>query len=96
MQESLGISINKQVIKYAKLTKNNNQIEVACFGMKFYDDLERNIQQIVNETNSANIPICINTKDERTSYFSVFGLLNKNDTKRQFLQSLKHYAQIII
>ena len=82
MQESLGISINKQVIKYAKLTKNNNQIEVASFGMKFYDDLERNIQQIVNETNSANIPICINTKDERTSYFSVFGLLNKNDTKK--------------
>ena len=82
MQESLGISINKQVIKYAKLTKNNNQIEVASFGMKFYDDLERNIQQIINETNSANIPICINTKDERTSYFSVFGLLNKNDTKK--------------
>ena len=82
MQESLGISINKQVIKYAKLTKNNNQIEVASFGMKFYDDLERNINQIINETNSANIPICINTKDEKNSYFSVFGLLNKNDTKK--------------
>lgn len=82
MQESLGISINNQVIKYAKLTKNNNQIEVASFGMKFYDDLERNINQIINETNSANIPICINTKDEKNSYFSVFGLLNKNDTKK--------------
>ena len=82
MQESLGISINNQVIKYAKLTKNNNQIEVASFGMKFYDDLERNINQIINETNSANIPICINTKDEKNTYFSVFGLLNKNDTKK--------------
>ena len=70
------------MIKYAKLTKNNNQIEVASFGMKFYDDLERNINQIINETNSANIPICINTKDEKNSYFSVFGLLNKNDTKK--------------
>ena len=82
MQESLGISINNQVIKYAKLIKNNNQIDVASFGIKFYDNLEKNIQQIITETNSTNIPICINTKNEKVSYFSIFGLLNKNDTKK--------------
>ena len=82
MQESLGISINNQVIKYAKLIKNNNQIDVASFGIKFYDNLEKNIQQIIDETNSNNVPICINTKDEKVSYFSVFGLLNKNDTRK--------------
>ena len=70
MQESLGISINNQVIKYAKLIKNNNQIDVASFGIKFYDNLEKNIQQIIDETNSNNVPICINTKDEKVSLCS--------------------------
>lgn len=82
MQESLGISISNQVIKYAKVTKNNNQIDVASCGVKFYDNLEADIQQIINETNSSNIPISINTKNEKFSYFSTFGLLNKNDTKK--------------
>ena len=82
MPESLGISITNQVIKYAKVTKNNNQLDVTSFGIKFYDDLERNINQIISETNSTNIPICINTKDEKVDYFSVFGLLNKNDTRK--------------
>lgn len=82
MQESLGISITNQVIKYAKVTKNNNEINVASSGVKFYDHLEEEIQQIINETNSNNTPICINTKNEKISYFSTFGLLNKNDTKK--------------
>ena len=82
MQESLGISISNQVIKYAKVKKNNNQIDVASFGLKFYNDIQKDIEQIITETNSNNIPICINTKEERIDYFSVFSLLNKNDTKK--------------
>ena len=58
MQESLGISISDQAIKYAKVTKNNDQLDVASFGIKFYDNLESDIQQIILETNSKNIPIC--------------------------------------
>ena len=34
MPESLGISITNQVIKYAKVTKNNNQLDVTSFGIK--------------------------------------------------------------
>lgn len=82
MQESLGISISNQVIKYAKVTKNNNQLSVASCGIKFYDDLTKNISQIINETNSINIPICINTQDEKISYYSIFNLLSKNDMKK--------------
>ena len=82
MQESLGISISDQVIKYAKVTKNNDQLDVASFGIKFYDNLENNVQQIVAETNSKNIPICINTTNDRVDYFSIFNLLSKNDTKK--------------
>lgn len=82
MQESLGISISNQVIKYAKVTKNNDQLDVASFGVKFYDNLENDIQQIISETNSKNIPICIDTQNEKVNYFSIFGLLSKSDTKK--------------
>lgn len=82
MQESLGISISNQVIKYAKIIKNNDQLDVASFGVKFYDNLEKDVEQIITETNSKNIPICVNTENEKVNYFSVFSLLSKNDTKR--------------
>ena len=82
MQESLGISITDRVIKYAKVVKNNDQLDVASFGVRFYDNLDKDVQQIISETNSKNIPICIDTHDERVNYFSTFGLLSKNDTKR--------------
>lgn len=82
MQESLGISITDRVIKYAKVVKNNDQLDVASFGVRFYDNLDMDVQRIISETNSKNIPICIDTHDERVNYFSTFGLLSKNDTKR--------------
>lgn len=82
MQESLGISISNQFIKYAKVTKNNDQLDVASFGVKFYDNLEKDLQQIILETNSKNIPICIDTQNEKVNYFSIFGLLSKADTKK--------------
>ena len=82
MQESLGVSISNQVIKYAKVTKNNDQLDVASFGIKFYDNIENDIQQIISETNSKNIPICINTSNEKVNYFSIFNLLSKNDTRK--------------
>lgn len=80
MQESLGITITNQTIKYAKVTRDNNQINVTSFGIKFYDNLEKDIKQIIEETDSNNIAICTNTKDEKIAYFSTFGLLSKNDT----------------
>ena len=80
MQESLGITITNQTIKYAKVTRENNQINVTSFGIKFYDNLVKDINQIIEETGSENGVICTNTKDEKITYFSTFGLLSKNDT----------------
>ena len=82
MQESLGISISNRVIKYAKVTKNNDLLDVASFGVKFYDNLEKDLQQIISETNSKNIPVCIDTQNEKVNYFSIFSLLSKADTKK--------------
>ena len=51
-------------------------------GVKFYDNLEKDLQQIISETNSKNIPICIDTQNEKVNYFSIFSLLSKADTKK--------------
>ena len=81
MSTCLGIYIENNLIKYAKLSKENEIIKVEAFNMKFYDNLEETIQQIISETYSYRIPISINLSDESYNYFKVFNLLNKKDIK---------------
>ena len=77
----LGMYIENNLIKYAKLSKENDVIKVEAFNMKFYDDLEETIQQIISETYSYKIPISINLSNENYNYFKIFNLLNKKDIK---------------
>lgn len=79
MPSSLGLFIEEDVIKYAKVTKERDNIKVESFGMKFYDKLSEAVQQIVSETFSYKIPISVNILNENYNYFHVFSLLNKND-----------------
>ena len=37
MQECLGISINNKLIRYARVSKNNDIYNVTSYGVKFYD-----------------------------------------------------------
>lgn len=78
MQECLGISITDKLIRYAKVQKNNNLIKVTASGIKFYDNLQTSINQIVAETDSDKIPISLNTKNEKYYYFNIFNLTNKS------------------
>ena len=74
MAESLGLYICKNLIKYAKVSKEKDNVKVESFGVKFYSDISKAIEQIVNETNSANIPISVNLTDETYQYFSMLSL----------------------
>lgn len=78
MASCLGLFIEDNLIKYAKVSKEREQIKVEAFGIKFYDDIEKTIQQIVEETFSFKTPISINLSDEMYTYFNVFSLLGKN------------------
>ena len=49
MSSSLGLYIENNLIKYAKVSKNNDLIKVESFGIKFYEKLEDSIKQIVEE-----------------------------------------------
>lgn len=82
MPSCLGLYIENNIIKYAKVVKDNNTFKVESFGMKFYDKLNETISQIIAETYSYKTPIVTNLSDEFYNYFYMFSLLNKNDLQK--------------
>ena len=79
MQSCLGFYIEDNLIKYAKVSKNNENIKVESFGVKFYENIETAIKQIADETYSFKIPMSINSDDEWYNQMQVFNLLTKKD-----------------
>ena len=82
MPSCLGLYIDKNLIKYAKVSKDHEFIKVDSYGIKFYDKIGEAISQIVAETFSYKIPISVNLSNEMYNYFEIFSLLNKNDIPR--------------
>ena len=64
MSSCLGLYIESNVIKYAKVTKEREALRIESFGIKFYDKIGDAIKQIVSETYSYNIPISISLSEE--------------------------------
>ena len=79
MPSCLGLYIDKNLIKYAKVSKDHEFIKVDSYGIKFYDKISEAISQIVAETFSYKTPISVNLSNEMYNYFEIFSLLNKND-----------------
>ncbi len=79
MASCLGLYIEENIIKYAKVSKDNDIIKIDSFGIKFYDKLNEAIDQVIAETYSYKTPISINSTNESYNYFYVFNLLNKKD-----------------
>ena len=79
MSTCLGLYIEDNVIKYAKVSKDNDIIKIDSFGIKFYDKINEAISQVIEETYSYKIPISINLSNENYNYFYLFSMLNKKD-----------------
>jgi len=79
MASCLGLYIEENIIKYAKLSKDKEVIKIDSFGIKFYDRLAEAIEQVISETYSYKTPISINSANEMYNYFHVFNLLTKKD-----------------
>ena len=79
MASCLGLYIENNLIKYAKVTKINNTTKIDSFGVKFYENMKEAIKQIVEETYSFKTPISINLSDESYNEFEVFSMLNERD-----------------
>ena len=82
MQTCLGIYIETNLIKYAKVSKDNNDIKIESFGVRFFENVVSEINKIVEETFSFNTPIAINISDEKYLYFDIFSLLTKADIQK--------------
>ena len=83
MPSCLGISIEKNLIKYAKLTKDKSThlTTLNSFGIKFYDSLEETVKEIILETRCEGEPICVGLNSEDYIDVNVFSNLNPKDMK---------------
>lgn len=79
MSTCLGLYIEENIIKYAKVSKDNDIVKIDSFGIKFYDKINEAIAQVIEETYSYKTPISINLSNEGYNYFYLFSLLNKKD-----------------
>lgn len=92
MSTYLGLYIEENIIKYAKVSKEHDQIKVESFGTKFYDDLDKVVKQIVEETYSYRTPISINLSEEMYNYYDVFAMLSKKDLPRAIKTEFEAYC----
>lgn len=88
----LGLYIEENLIKYAKVSKDHDKIKVDAFGIKFYDKLRNAIEQVVEETYSQRTPISVNLSEEMYNYFDMFSLLNKNDLQKAIKTEFESYC----
>ena len=79
MASCLGLYIDNNIIKYAKVSKEKDNLKVESFGVNFYEKLEDGIKQVIEETYSYKVPISVNLAEENYEYFDMYSLLNKND-----------------
>ena len=93
MQKCLGIYIEDNLIKYAKVSKERDNMKVESFGVRFFQDINEEIAKIVEETFSFNTPISINLANERYLYFDVFALLNKKDIERTVQTEFENFCE---
>jgi len=74
MATCLGISVGKNLIKYAKMSKDKNSptMAIEAYGVKFYDVLTQTINEIIQETKSSDndISVCVTSEDyEKTESY---------------------------
>ena len=92
MSNCLGLYVGSNIIKYAKVSKDHEKIKVDSFGVKFYENLEKAINQIIEETYSYKIPISINLSEEIYNYFDMFSLLSNKDLTKAIKTEFEMYC----
>ena len=60
MSSCLGLYIENNIIKYAKVSKDHDNLKIDAFGIKFSEKLGDAIDQVVEETYSQKTPISVN------------------------------------
>ena len=92
MSSCLGLYIEEHLIKYAKVSKDHDNLKIESFGIKFYEKLSEAIPQIIEETYSQKTPISVNLSEEMYNYYDMFALLTKNDLQKAIKTEFESYC----
>ena len=92
MSNCLGLYIEENLIKYAKVSKEHDTIKVETFGVMFYEKISEAIKQIIEETYSQKTPISINISEEMYNYFDMYALLTKKDLQKAIATEFESYC----
>lgn len=92
MPSYLGLYIEENIIKYAKVSKEKEKVKIDSFGIKFYSNISQAIKQIIEETYSYKTPISVNLTEETYQYFNMFSLLNKKDLEKAIKLEFETYC----
>jgi len=92
MPSCLGLYIENNIIKYAKISKERENIRIESFGIKFCDNVDETIKQIISETYSYKTPISVNTSDEKYTYTQLFSFLSKKDLEKAVDTEFEYYC----
>lgn len=82
MASCLGLYVETNLIKYAKVSKDHDNIKIDSFGIKFYENLGETLKQIIEETSTYRTPISVNLSEEVYREFNMFSLLTKKDLQK--------------
>jgi len=92
MSTCLGLFIQNNLIKYAKVSRENESVKIENYGIRFYEqDLSQTIDKIVDETFSYKTPISINILDEKYTEAEIFALLSEADQKRSIKTEFEYF-----
>ena len=92
MSSCLGLYIENNIIKYAKVSKDHDNLKIDAFGIKFYEKLGDAIDQVVEETYSQKTPISVNMSEEMYNYFNMYALLTKSDLQKAIRTEFEAYC----
>lgn len=74
MASCLGIYLSSNIVKYAKLTADNSgNIRLDAHGVRYVkDNQKQTLKNIIEETNSQNIPIIMNPQNDKFLNYQMF------------------------
>lgn len=86
MTECLGIYFENNIIKYAKLGLNSSKnVELKEYGIRFAkSNMDNIILDIIEETNSKNIPVVLNSTGDIYNNFQIID----NSSKRSYIKEI--------
>jgi len=79
MATCLGISVGKNLIKYAKMIKDKNSTNIVAYGIKFYDIMSNTITEIISETKSKDAAISVSVTSDEYCETEAFRDMKKKD-----------------